>query len=77
MSKLGDKYYGSHLGPHKTPYREEDPRPDIKLFYYSQEDYLKARHKSAGWTYSILRYTYGAFYFPFLPSFSSLERVLS
>jgi len=55
MSKLGDKYYGSHLGPHKTPYREEDPRPDIDLFYYNQEDYLKARHKLAGWTYSILR----------------------
>jgi nucleoside-diphosphate-sugar epimerase len=51
----GDKYYGSHLGAHKTPYREEDPRPDIKLFYYDQEDYLKARHKSAGWTYSVLR----------------------
>jgi nucleoside-diphosphate-sugar epimerase len=63
----GDKYYGSHLGPHKTPYREDDPRPDIKLFYYPQEDYLKERHKSASWNYTVLRasvilgYSYNSF----------------
>ena len=37
----GAKYYGAHLGPYKTPAKEDDPRHMPPNFYYDQEDYLK------------------------------------
>ncbi len=38
----GTKYYGMHLGPFRTPAREDDPRPDVPNFYYDQQDLLAA-----------------------------------
>jgi nucleoside-diphosphate-sugar epimerase len=54
----GTKYYGSHLGPekgYKTPCRENDKRPNIKYFYYAQEDYLKEKQKGKQWSWSVAR----------------------
>jgi hypothetical protein len=39
----GTKYYGMHLGPFRTPAREDDPRPDFPNFYYDQQDLLAER----------------------------------
>ncbi len=48
----GGKAYGAHLGPFRTPAKESDPRVDISLFYYEQEDSLWnwAADTGAGWT---------------------------
>jgi nucleoside-diphosphate-sugar epimerase len=51
----GTKWYGSHLGPFKTPAREDDPRSVSTTFYYAQEDYLAARQRGASWTWSSSR----------------------
>src|SRR5271169_4169315 len=51
----GNKYYGAHLGPFKTPARENDPRLLGPNFYYDQQDLLERRTRSAGWTYTLLR----------------------
>jgi len=37
----GMKYYGSHLGPFKTPAREDDPRHAGENYYYAQQDVLE------------------------------------
>lgn len=37
----GMKYYGSHLGPFKTPAREDDPRVEGPNYYYDQQDLLE------------------------------------
>ena len=34
----GTKWYGNHLGPFKTPAREDDPRHMPPNFYYDQQD---------------------------------------
>ena len=39
----GNKYYGAHLGPFKTPAREDDPRLLGPNFYYDQQDLLRRR----------------------------------
>jgi len=49
----GAKYYGSHLGPYKTPAKEDDPRPTTPNFYYDQQDFV-AQHAGA-WNWSISR----------------------
>jgi nucleoside-diphosphate-sugar epimerase len=49
----GAKYYGCHLGPYKTPAREDDPRHIGPNFYYDQQDYLIS--KSGRWRWSISR----------------------
>ena len=36
----GMKAYGTHLGPHKTPSRESDPRIPQGHFYFDQQDLL-------------------------------------
>ena len=36
----GTKYYGSHLGPFKTPAREGDPRHAGANYYFDQIDWL-------------------------------------
>jgi nucleoside-diphosphate-sugar epimerase len=51
----GAKYYGAHLGPYKTPAREDDPRHMPPNFYYDQEDYLKARSAGKAWSWTALR----------------------
>jgi nucleoside-diphosphate-sugar epimerase len=52
----GSKWYGSTLGPYKTPARESDPRvPGNVTFYYAQQDALEARQSAAGWTWSSSR----------------------
>jgi len=49
----GAKYYGCHLGPYRTPAREEDPRHMGPNFYYDQQDYLASR--SGEWRWSVSR----------------------
>ncbi len=39
----GVKYYGVHLGPFKTPAKEDDARHLPPNFYYDQEDWLRAQ----------------------------------
>ena len=41
----GTKYYGSNLGPFKTPAKEDDPRVSVRNFYYTQQDYIAARQR--------------------------------
>jgi nucleoside-diphosphate-sugar epimerase len=51
----GTKWYGSHLGPFKTPAKESDPRLAQTLFYYDQQDFLEARQKGKRWSWSAIR----------------------
>jgi nucleoside-diphosphate-sugar epimerase len=51
----GTKWYGMHLGPFKTPAREDDPRHLPPNFYYDQWDYLVERQKGKRWSYSSAR----------------------
>ena len=51
----GTKYYGSHLGPFKTPAKEDDPRHAPPNFYYDLQDYLEARQRGKRWTWSAPR----------------------
>jgi nucleoside-diphosphate-sugar epimerase len=51
----GAKFYGAHLGPYKTPAKENDPRHMPPNFYYNQEDYLVERSAGKGWSWAALR----------------------
>ena len=51
----GTKYYGTHLGPFKTPARETDPRHAGANFYFDQIDWLAAFQKGKRWTWAELR----------------------
>ncbi len=51
----GSKWYGNHLGPFRTPAREDDPRHMPPNFYYDQQDWLEARQRGKRWTWSALR----------------------
>jgi len=51
----GTKWYGNHIGPFRTPAKEDDPRHMPPNFYYDQWDYLLNRQKSTGWTCSSAR----------------------
>jgi nucleoside-diphosphate-sugar epimerase len=51
----GQKYYGSHLGPFKTPSREDDPRHIPPNFYYNQQDLLTEAQKGKAWTWTCIR----------------------
>ena len=51
----GVKYYGVHLGPFKTPAREDDPRHMPPNFYYDQEDWLRAEAAGKNWNMVALR----------------------
>jgi len=51
----GTKWYGMHLGPFKTPAKEDDPRHMPPNFYYDQWDYLTERQKGRRWTCSSSR----------------------
>lgn len=48
----GTKYYGSDLGPFKTPAKETDPRILSDLYYYQQEDFIIEASRGAAWTWS-------------------------
>jgi len=51
----GSKYYGSELGPYKTPAKECDPRVPIPNWYYAQEDWLVERARGKRWSWSASR----------------------
>ena len=51
----GTKYYGSHLGPYRTPAREDDPRHAGANYYFDQIDWLTAFQKGKRWTWTELR----------------------
>jgi nucleoside-diphosphate-sugar epimerase len=51
----GSKYYGHQLGPVPFPMREDSPRAKNRNFYFDQEDFLIARSRRAGWSYSTSR----------------------
>ncbi len=51
----GTKWYGSHLGPYRTPARESDPRHKGSNFYYDQHDWLTAAQQGQTWSFSTLR----------------------
>ena len=41
----------AHLGPYRTPAREDDPRHPPPNFYYDQWDYMVGRQRGKSWTY--------------------------
>jgi len=51
----GTKWYGNHLGPFKTPAKEDDPRHMPPNFYYDQQDLVAARQRGKSWTWSTAR----------------------
>ncbi len=51
----GTKYYGSHLGPFKTPALESDPRHMPPNFYFNQQDLLMERQARRPWRWTCLR----------------------
>lgn len=51
----GTKWYGVHLGAHRTPTQEDDPRHLPPNFYYDQEDALGALQQGKRWTWSACR----------------------
>ncbi|MCB1806142.1 MAG: NAD-dependent epimerase/dehydratase family protein, partial [Candidatus Competibacteraceae bacterium] len=51
----GNKIYGSHLGPFKTPAREDDPPHMLPNFYYDQEQWLRRQQAGKSWSWSALR----------------------
>lgn len=51
----GTKWYGSHLGPFKTPAKEDDPRHMPPNFYYDQWDWLAERQQGKRWHFSAAR----------------------
>lgn len=51
----GSKYYGSELGPYKTPAKESDPRVRGDNWYYAQEDWLVERALGKRWAWSASR----------------------
>ena len=51
----GNKWYGSFLGPFRTPAREDDPRPIVRQLYHAQQDWLVERRAGKDWTWSALR----------------------
>jgi nucleoside-diphosphate-sugar epimerase len=50
----GSKYYGSDLGPYKTPAKEDDPRIVEPNWYYAQEDFVIERSRGK-WSWSASR----------------------
>src|SRR4029077_4193188 len=54
----GTKYYGMHLGPFRTPAREDDARHPPPNFYYDQQDLLVERQRDRTWAWSASRPTF-------------------
>ncbi|HZM37332.1 MAG TPA: SDR family oxidoreductase [Burkholderiales bacterium] len=51
----GTKYYGSHLGPFRTPAKEDQPRHEGPNYYFDQIDWLTAFQRGKRWTWTELR----------------------
>jgi nucleoside-diphosphate-sugar epimerase len=51
----GTKWYGSHLGPFKTPAKETDPGHMPPNFYYDQQAFIVERQKGKAWSWSSAR----------------------
>jgi nucleoside-diphosphate-sugar epimerase len=51
----GYKVYGAHLGPFKTPAREDDPPHMPPEFNVEQQAFLEDLQQGKGWTWSALR----------------------
>ncbi|MGF6228236.1 nucleoside-diphosphate-sugar epimerase [Inquilinus ginsengisoli] len=51
----GYKVYGGHLGPFKTPAREDDPGPIPPEFMIDQLAWLRERAAMRGWGWSAIR----------------------
>ncbi len=51
----GNKIYGSHLGPYKTPAKETDPPHMLPNFYWDQERWLRNFQDGQPWTWSASR----------------------
>jgi nucleoside-diphosphate-sugar epimerase len=51
----GTKYYGSHLGPFRTPARESDPRHMPPDYYFDQIDWLAGFQRGKPWDMVELR----------------------
>lgn len=51
----GSKWYGSHLGPYRTPAAEDDARAAVPNFYFDQQDWVERRAGSANWRWTALR----------------------
>jgi hypothetical protein len=51
----GMKAYGAHLGPYRTPAREDEPRLLGPNFYYDQEDLLRRTAAERGFRFTVLR----------------------
>ena len=51
----GTKYYGSHLGPFRTPAKEDDPRHLPPNYYFDQIDWLTGFQKGKHWNWTELR----------------------
>jgi nucleoside-diphosphate-sugar epimerase len=51
----GYKVYGAHLGPFKTPAREDDPGHMPPEFNVDQQAFLQARQKGKAWSWSAIR----------------------
>lgn len=51
----GYKVYGAHLGPFKTPAREDDPPHMPPEFNVDQQEFLERRQQGAPWTWSAIR----------------------
>jgi len=51
----GTKYYGTHLGPFRTPAKESDPRHMPPNYYFDQSDWLTAFQTGKRWSWTELR----------------------
>ena len=51
----GSKWYGNHLGPYKTPAKEDDPGHLPPNFYFNQQEWLTRQQQGQSWTWSALR----------------------
>jgi hypothetical protein len=51
----GTKWYGSHLGPFKTPAKESDPGRIPPNFYHDQQAFIEERQVGKTWTWSTAR----------------------
>lgn len=51
----GSKWYGNHLGPFKTPAREDDARHMPPNFYYDQQDWISSHQQGKAWTWNAYR----------------------
>ncbi|MET0928054.1 MAG: SDR family oxidoreductase [Aeromicrobium sp.] len=51
----GYKVYGAHLGPFKTPAREDDPPHMPPEFNVDQQQFLEDRQAGKAWTWSAIR----------------------